>query len=296
MAGGSATGNRILEFVQGLFVGAGGILPGISGASLAVVFGFYQELTALIAHPKQNARVFLSRHWSLAIGIGAGFVATTLLLDRLFAAHERTIIYLFWGFIAGTLPSIWRGARKTGAGLREAVYFALTAGALIAFSVLAGRGGSQEAGSLATGDPSTYPVAIAPLEWVLSGAIIGSGSLLPGMSASVILVYLGLYGPMLDAAATLAILPLALVGAGALLAIALLSRAIAALYARFHGIVAFGILGFTVGSLVLVFPGMPRLPAGVDPWTARALVDFASAILPALAGLALSLFLGRRAA
>lgn len=295
MAGESTTGKRILEFVQGLFVGAGGILPGISGASLAVVFGFYRELTALIAHPRQNARVFLARHWSLAIGIGFGFVATTLLLDRLFAAHERPIIYLFWGFIAGTLPSIWRGARKTGAGLREALSFALTAGALIAFSLLAGRG-AGEAVSLATGDPSTSPVAVAPFEWVLSGAIIGSGSLLPGLSASVILVYLGLYGPMLDAAANLAILPLALVGAGALLAIALLSRAIAALYARFHGIVAFAILGFTVGSLVLVFPGIPRLPAGVDPWSARAIVAFASAILPALAGLALSVFLGRRSA
>ncbi len=295
MAGESTTGKRILEFVQGLFVGAGGILPGISGASLAVVFGFYQELTALIAHPKRNASVFLARHWSLAIGIGFGFVATTLLLDRLFAAHERPIIYLFWGFIAGTLPSIWRGARKTGAGLREALSFALTAGALIAFSLLAGRG-AGEAVSLATGDPSTSPVAVAPFEWVLSGAIIGSGSLLPGLSASVILVYLGLYGPMLDAAANLAILPLALVGAGALLAIALLSRAIAALYARFHGIVAFAILGFTVGSLVLVFPGIPRLPAGVDPWSARAIVAFASAILPALAGLALSVFLGRRSA
>lgn len=295
MAGESTTGKRILEFVQGLFVGAGGILPGISGASLAVVFGFYQELTALIAHPKRNASVFLARHWSLAIGIGFGFVATTLLLDRLFAAHERPIIYLFWGFIAGTLPSIWRGARKTGAGLREALSFALTAGALIAFSLLAGRG-AGEAVSLATGDPSTSPVAVAPFEWVLSGAIIGSGSLLPGLSASVILVYLGLYGPMLDAAANLAILPLALVGAGALLAIALLSRAIAALYARFHGIVAFAILGFTVGSLFLVFPGIPRLPAGVDPWSARAIVAFASAILPALAGLALSVFLGRRSA
>jgi putative membrane protein len=296
MAGESATGKRILEFVQGLFVGAGGILPGISGASLAVVFGFYRELTDLVAHPKQNARVFLARHWSLAIGIGVGFVATTVLLDRLFAAHERTIIYLFWGFIAGTIPSVWRGARKTGAGVREAISFALTAGALIAFSLLVGQGASGEALSLAPSGSASHADAIGPIEWILSGAIIGSGSLLPGVSASVILVYLGLYGPMLDAATRLALLPLALIGSGSLLAIALLSRAIAALYARFGGIVSFGILGFTLGSLILVFPGMPHLPAGVDPWSLPSALALSAAIVPAFAGLALSLFLGRRAA
>ena len=272
---------QLLELIQGLFIGSGGILPGISGASLAVVFGYYQAITELVAHPKRNARAFIARHWGLALGIVSGFVVTTLLLDRIFKNHERAIIYLFWGFIAGTLPSIWRDARKSGAGPKEAIAFCVTASLMITAAIVGQGTGATlaRAGThAASGDGG---LAGIPGVWILAGAIVGSGSLLPGVSASVILVYLGLYGPMLDAASGLSLTILAEIGVGALAAIALLSRGIGALYRRFPGIMAALVLGFTIGSLILVFPGIPATGAR------------ASACVPLLSGLALSLALSR---
>lgn len=291
--------NRLfLELVQGLFIGAGGILPGISGASLAVVFGYYRELTDLVAHPVKNARSFIVLHWGLACGIAAGFILTTLLLDRVFAEHQNAIVFLFWGFIAGTIPSIWKDARKSDAGFREAIAFFVTAAAMIALAVASGGHGSPfaapaassaaaNAASGVTASGAAEASAISAIgeisaAWFLSGAIVGAGSLLPGVSASFILVYLGLYGPMLDAAGRLSLPILAQIGAGALASIILLSRAISALYRRYRGIVAFGVLGFTLGSLVLVFPGFPATVGAIAP-----------SLLPAVAGLALSLFLDR---
>ena len=251
--------NRLfLEIVQGIFIGAGGILPGISGASLAVVFGYYQALTDLVAHPVKNARAFITLHWSLACGIAAGFVLTTLLLGRIFAEHQNAIVFLFWGFIAGTIPSIWKDARKSGAGFREAIAFFVTAAAMIALAISSRGQGSPFAapasGAVASGAAASGTIGDFSAAWFLSGAIVGAGSLLPGVSASFILVYLGLYGPILDAAGKLSIPILAQIGAGALAAIVLLSRAISALYRRYRSIVAFCVLGFTVGSLILVEP------------------------------------------
>jgi putative membrane protein len=107
-----------------------------------------------------------------------------------------------------------------------------------------------------------------------AGAIIGAGSLLPGISASFILIYLGLYAPLLDAAAKLE-LPVGIaIGLGAVTAVIVFSRLVNWLYHRHHGVVSFAVLGFTLGSLILVFPGLPD-PQKSIPCAALAIAGFA---------------------
>lgn len=267
----------LLELIQGILIGSGAILPGISGAALAVVFGVYEDFMDLVAHPLKNAKPFLARHASLCVGIAIGFIAFTFLLDRLFRDFTAPLVFLFSGFIAGTLPGIFRRARKKGVGVGEVAAFLATAGITIAIAIThRASGGILAAGS--AGSPALEPGIPA---WALAGAIVGTGSLLPGVSASFILIYLGLYGPLLDAVGALE-LPVALaLGGGALAAVAVLSRAIDFLYHRFHGVVSFAVLGLTLGSLALVFPGVPS----------GAQLPISAAL--AIAGLAASILLDR---
>ena len=93
------------------------------------------------------------------------------------------------------------------------------------------------------------------MKFLAAGAIVGAGSLLPGVSASVVLIYLGIYEGLLDAFRHFDIATLALLGAGAAGTVVLMSRLVSWLYERFHGIMSFAVLGFTIGTLILVFPG-----------------------------------------
>ena len=43
--------NWIVKMIQGALIGAGGVLPGVSGGVLAVLFGVYKPLMRLLAHP-----------------------------------------------------------------------------------------------------------------------------------------------------------------------------------------------------------------------------------------------------
>jgi putative membrane protein len=269
-----------IGFLQGIIIGAGAILPGISGAALAVVFGVYEDFMDLIAHPVKNLRSFLEIRASLCVGIAVGFVSFTLLLDKLFSAHEIFFVFLFTGFIAGTIPDIWNRARKHGVGAKEILAFALSAGLLIAFAVANHASGMGLAASAAqapahnaaaTGaNPGIAGLAV----FFAAGAIIGAGSLLPGISASFILIYLGLYAPLLDAAAHLE-LPVGIaIGLGAIVAVIGFSRLVNRLYHRHHGVVSFTVLGFTLGSLILVFPGLPETPK-IIPCAMLAIAGFA---------------------
>ena len=60
----------LLRLVQGFIIGAGGILPGISGGVLSVIFGIYRPVMEVLAHPLDGLR----RHLSLLLPVGAGAI------------------------------------------------------------------------------------------------------------------------------------------------------------------------------------------------------------------------------
>ena len=105
----------LLRLVQGFIIGAGGILPGISGGVLSVIFGIYRPVMEVLAHPLNGLR----RHLSLLLPVGAGAILGFLcgggLILVLFDRSEKLATCLFIGLILGTLPSLWAeaGAART---------------------------------------------------------------------------------------------------------------------------------------------------------------------------------------
>ena len=106
----------LLRLVQGFIIGAGGILPGISGGVLSVIFGIYRPVMEVLAHPLNGLR----RHLSLLLPVGAGAILGFLcgggLILVLFDRSEKLATCLFIGLILGTLPSLWAEAGVQGAG------------------------------------------------------------------------------------------------------------------------------------------------------------------------------------
>ena len=62
---------HIIHAVQGAIVGAGAILPGISGGVLCVSFGIYQPMMALLSHPVKSFK----KYYSLFIPFLIGWIA-----------------------------------------------------------------------------------------------------------------------------------------------------------------------------------------------------------------------------
>ena len=89
--------NGIMRIVQGIIIGAGAILPGISGGVLAVVFGIYRPAMELLTHPRRA----LQRYWRmlLAVGIGwaIGFLGGGSVILALFHQSETVATCLFIG-------------------------------------------------------------------------------------------------------------------------------------------------------------------------------------------------------
>ncbi len=252
-----------LSLLKGVLIGAGAILPGLSGASLAVALGVYEDLTILVGHPITGVRAFVKKNPLLLVGAAIGFVAMSRILTTLFAGYMTEILYLFSGCIAGTVPGLWRRGKTTGAGAREYATFLIVFAGILAIALWSRSVDSGASVASVADSARRDSRGILSPAWAASGAIVGAGSLLPGVSASFFLVYLGWYDDLLAAVARVSVPALAQVGIGAALTLFVLSRVTSWLYRKFCGITSFAVVGVTLGSLALVLPSpldIPRLP------------------------------------
>ncbi len=237
-----------IRFIKGVIIGVGFITPGLSGGVLAVVFGIYEPLMRFLANLKHK---FLKNvFFFLPIGIGGvlGIIAFSAVVDFAFSNFAAQFIWLFIGFIAGTFPSLFKTAGKQG---RRTWHWALLAGMAVLTLLFMRWMESINNMSL----PQTF------LNWVLSGALIGLGVVVPGMSPSNFLIYLGLYQPMASGIRHLdlgVIIPLVL---GLLVCVFGFARLVSWLFKKAYAVMYHLILGIVVGSTLAIIPG------GVKGWT-----------------------------
>ena len=87
---------------------------------------------------------------------------------------------------------------------------------------------------------------------------LGLSFVVPGLSSSTLLLFFGLYQPMLDGIARLSpgvILPLA---AGAFLCLLILSKAVNAAFQKYNSVISHCILGIVVATTVMIVPSFPE--------------------------------------
>lgn len=233
--------NQLIHILQGIIIGGGAILPGISGGVLCVLFGIYRPMMEVLAHPvkalPKNLRLFVP----VAIGWGLGFWLFAKALDFVFTRYELFAVCLFIGLIAGTIPGLFRSAvrieRSRTGYVTMAAAFALVLGVLL--WVRFGAGAS-----------------ISPNTWwyLFSGLLWGVSLVAPGMSSSSILISLSLYQPLTAGISALDPMVLLPWGFGLVVSALGLGRLMNWLFARHEGPASYGIVGVVAASTLAIVP------------------------------------------
>ena len=237
-----------IRLAKGALVGIGAIVPGFSGGVLAVVFGIYEPLLRFLA----NLRVkFIENFlYFLPVGIGGviGVVAFSAVVDFAFTNYAAQFTWLFIGFIAGTFPSLFKTSGKEG---REFWHWLVLIGmAALTFFYMYWIETIQN-----------VTLSTNLWTWLLSGLLMGLGLVVPGMSPSNFLIYLGLYQPMANGIRQLdlgVIIPIIL---GVVICILIFAKLISWLFNKAYALMYHLILGIVVGSTIAI------IPRGVSGWT-----------------------------
>lgn len=230
----------IMKLVQGVFIGLGAVLPGVSGGVLCVIFGVYKPIMELLSHPFKAIKKYAKILIPVVIGIGLGFLGISKLLGFLLNEYPEPSVCVFVGLIAGMLPSLFREAGEKGrtkaSWVSLVVVFAVTLAVLLGLEYLS--------------------VSIEPnFAWYLfCGFCIALSVIAPGMSFSTLLMPLGLYTPLVEGIGNLDFSVLIPAGIGALLTVILLARAVTSLMENHYSVLFHGIIGIVIAATIVIVP------------------------------------------
>ena len=261
----SKANNFFYRMLCGAFLGISVIAPGISGSIMAVMMGIYDDLINIISNPFKKFK----RNFFYLLPMVLGAVASMLLLikalDFLFENYTVPAYLLFMSLIAGSIPTVIDEARqepikkKYFIGTVLAFAFALTIGIL---------GKSNVAVAIDTANTTSIAMKIY---LPACGAVAGMMSMVPGMSISMLLMMFGIYEPLLSLATGLMspdrwftaawfgeALTVGTVVLAFLVGMVLFSNITKRVFKKWHSLGFLMVLGFMSGSIVSIFPGLPK--------------------------------------
>ena len=229
------------DLLCGVLIGAGAILPGVSGGVLAVVFDIYRPFMEVLTHPREAIPKYW--RWFLPIGLGCaiGFLGFAKGIAAAIDVSSTVTTWLFIGLIVGTVPSLFREAGKEGRSIGSWVSMAVCAGAIFFSLFYVGK---------------VICVTVEPNFWWYNfcGALWGMSLVIPGLTSSSVMMALGLYQPMLEGLARLDFLVLSACLPGMLLTILLLARLVSWFFRKHYSIAFHGIFGIVLASTLVIIP------------------------------------------
>lgn len=241
-----------MQLVRGFCMGMADIVPGVSGGTIALIFGIYQRLIdnirtgarALGSLVKLDVRGALVRlrdvEWLFLVPLGAGVLAALVslshLIEGLLEDHPEEMAGLFLGLVAASVIIAAQMVTNW-----DPTTIAITAiVSVIAFAGLGLQSGAVE-------DPSL-------LVFFGAGLIAICAMILPGISGSFLLLMMGMYAPVLAAVTDRDIVSLLAVAVGATIGLALFSSLLGWLLHHHADPLLAAVIGLMVGSVRVLWP------------------------------------------
>ncbi len=234
-------GRWLVLLIEGVIIGVGAILPGISGGVLLVAFGIYKPMMELLSHPIKSIPKYYQLFIPVVLGWALGFLGLAGLISALATKNATLVTSVFIGLILGMFPSLFREGGKEGRTKSCWIALAVSTAALLSMFLF------LQNGSIVQPAPS--------VGWFLfCGVLWGISLIVPGMSSSSLLLFLGLYYPMSEGLSRLdpaVVIPFLI---GILATVLLLARAVNSLFQKHYGVMFHCVIGFVIASTIPIIP------------------------------------------
>ena len=254
----------------GFFVGLAVIVPGISGSTVAIIFKLYDAFLYAVSNLfKQFKRCFfflLPIALGIVLGLAAGFFTVQKALEYI----PFAVVGGFAGLMCGAFPAVkdeLKGARLT----KKRVVLFLTGVcvpvAVALCSVFLSGGGNKDFSVW-------WRIALC----LPVGAAVGLTQVVPGLSASAILMAIGYFTPLVESVHVtywkenpIIFLTYAALGIGFLCGIFFASGALTKTFEKARQTAYFLIVGLSLGSIAAMFCNV-EIFAVYKQWAATGIV------------------------
>ncbi len=239
--------SNILNIIKGICVGGSMMIPGVSGGSMAIILGIYNDLicavSSFFSHKKNSIKLL----GTFLLGGVTGMVIFAKPLLYLTDNYTFPMMYFFVGAVGGSIPMIYKQCEMKKVSLKSILYIIL--GIIIVFLI------------------SCIPKELFDVDLnngikdylllIIAGMTVAVALVLPGISASYMLLVLGMYEETIRAIDEFYFPYLLPLGVGLLLGIIITTKILEKAMRTYTEESNLIILGFVIGSVMGVFPGIP---------------------------------------
>ena len=236
-------------FFVGVVFGVANVIPGVSGGTMLVIFGVYDELTEAISGIKA---IFRNLGFLIPFGLGgaAGIFGFAVVVKWLFNNFGLQTNMFFIGLILGSIPLIV----KIGTSERKAkpvciIPFVIAMAAVIGLAVLE----RADIVNLTSQTVEGFDVLFM-LKIMVCAVLAAVTMIIPGVSGSFVMMLLGVYQTVIDSITTLRLVVLVPFAIGAVIGIIGGAKLISVLIGKNKLMVYSAILGLVVGSVYAILP------------------------------------------
>ena len=242
---------NLILIIKGIVIALANIIPGVSGGTLMITLGVYEQIIDIISHPFKN----LKNNWKFILFIGIGAVAGILGFSKLISycldKFPLATPLFFIGLIIGGLPLLFRkGKVKDNIKVSNVIIFLITFGIVLLFTFL------NSGNSVVTITTDIKGIVLL----LLVGMVSASSMIIPGISGSFMLMLLGYYKPIIDTVSNLTkfnnlwdnlkiLIPF---GFGLVFGIVLVAKLIEYLLKKYEVKTYFGVIGFVLASIIAI--------------------------------------------
>lgn len=231
------------SFFQGILIGAGAILPGISSGVLCVIFGIYENLINCVLNFFKNIKENFKYLFPIALGTIIGIVLFGNILKFLFYAYPIQIKFIFIGLILGSIPALLKTCTSKFKFKFSYLIFTFITLILGIFLVILEK-------KVTRFNSIDYNFIFL----ILSGFAMSAGIIIPGVSNTLILMLLGIYEYYLDAVSVIYLPFLFPLLIGVIIGSIFFMKLTKFLLDKFYPQTFFAIIGFTLGSILILYP------------------------------------------
>ena len=253
---------KLLLIIKGMIIGVANIIPGVSGGTLMITLGIYEDVINTISHFFQNFK----KNLKFIIPLGIGMISSILLLSKLISVcldkYPYPTTFFFIGLIIGGIPLLWRHASAAKGKYSNWLVFIITFGIVLLFAFL------KNGNNVVSFDNLNLSGYISLL---IIGMISAATMVIPGISGSFVLMLLGYYEPIVNTIKDLTninllshnLLILIPFGIGIIVGIVLVAKLIEYLFNRYPVKTYYGVLGFVLASLIAIMMPLLKISPGI---------------------------------
>ena len=237
----------------GLFIGLAIIAPGVSGSTVAIIFKLYDKLIYAFGNVLKRFVACVKFLLPIVIGAAVGFLLGFFAIQKLMEVAPFAVIGLFGGMMIGAFPAVAdeiKGAKKSAPRI---ALFLIGLAVPIAISV-------------ATTFASEGARPIEGLQWyhylifVLIGYVVAITQVVPGLSATAILMAFGYFSSIMNSVHLsywkqnpMILLVYVCMVLGFAIGLVSFSKLLDVIFARARTTAFFAIVGLSLGSVVTIF-------------------------------------------